>query len=229
MNLTLRHVPQFPHAWPVFAPGFITTARLRQVTFNAELRADIQRAAGRYNLAPALIASVLADERVRLNAADRIQDRVMRLANALPSVQGQRLLNLAERLCGRSAETFSLGRSQMKPTTLALLGHLGYLPVPTDPQGQRGLLLDNRRAPVLVAACLRATADHWRAGGVNIEGRPDVLGTLYSLGLTGPRGVHSHPQANARGGAIAAHARWLEERRIFCPAGVKAIAPAINV
>lgn len=221
MNLTLRHVPQFPHAWPVFAPEFITTARLRQVTFDAELRADIQRAAERYNLAPALIASVLADERVRLNAADRIQDRAMRLAYALPPVQGQRLLDLAERLCGRSAETFSLGRSQMKATTLALLGRLGYLPVPADSERRRGLLLDHRQAPVLVAACLRATADHWQAGGVNIESRPDVLGTLYSLGLTGTRGVHPHPQANARGGAIAAHARWLNERQVFGPAGAR--------
>lgn len=230
MNLTLRHVPQLLRPWPLLgATDFITTLRLRQVTFNAELRADIQQAGERYGVPAALIASVLADERVRLNVADRVQDRVMRLSLRLPDAGAGQLLGLAERLCGRSVDTFSLGRSQMKPSTLATLGRLGYLDVPAARIEQRAMLLDNRQAPRLVAACLRATADHWGACSVNIETRPDVLGTLYSLGLSGPRGVHPNPQANGRGEAIAAHARWLEEHKVFGPVGVKATAPAVRV
>ena len=38
------------------------------------------------------------------------------------------------------------------------------------------------------------------------------LGTLYSIGLEGRRGVHPNPQANARGRAIARYAARLEER-----------------
>ncbi|CAM3675285.1 TetR/AcrR family transcriptional regulator [Deinococcus saxicola] len=223
MNLTLRHVPHFPHFGPLLgATDFITTLRLRQVTFNAELRADIQQAGDRYGLPAALIASVLADEHVRLDGADRVQDKVMRLSLRLPNA-GSKLLNFVERLCGRSVDTFSLGHSQMKPVTLAALGRLGYLEIPADRIERRRLLLDNRQAPVLVAACLRATADYWQAGGVNIESRPEVLGTLYSLGLKGPCGVHPHPQANGRGGAIAAHTCWLEERQMFSAVGTLAV------
>ncbi|MFC3832906.1 MULTISPECIES: hypothetical protein [Deinococcus] len=186
--------------------------RLRQVTFDAPARAAIRQAAGRYQMPAPLIASVLADERTRLDVLDRVQDSLMRLSARLPEPASRALLAALEWVCRRPVDSFSLGRAQMKSATLAWLGHLGYLDVPEAPAGRRRMLLDDPLAPTLVAACLRATADHWHARGVSLERRPEILGTLYSLGLTGGRGVHAHPQPSARGQAIADHARWLEGR-----------------
>lgn len=163
-----------------------------------------------YALPAPLIAAVLADEQVRLDTSDRLQDVLMRLCVALPEGTGFDLRRWGERLAGRPAETFSLGRAQMKVGTLRQLGELGYLlAVPADLPGQLRLLLDPLMAPHLVAACLRATADHWAARSVPILHRPDILGTLYSLGFEGRRGVHPHPEANERGQNIAIHAGWL--------------------
>lgn len=184
--------------------------RLRQVTFDSQTRHNIQQAAEEYRVQPGLIASILADERLRLDLADRVQDKLLRLGERLPEAWRARLLHLLEKALGRSAETFSLGQAQMKGTTLQRLATSSYVSVKDDVAARRALLLSRRQAPRLVAACLRATADHWQAGGVNLESRPDVLGTLYSIGLTGKQGVHAHPVATARGQAIADHARWLE-------------------
>ena len=193
------------------------TLRLRQITFDAQTRRDIQSAAEQYQIPSALIASILADERVRLDLADRVQEKVLRLSLKLPTGVAGPLVAAVERVCGRPVDTFSLGRAQMKTTTLNRLGETGYLNLPQTSLERRQLLLNDLQAPTLVAACLRATADHWQAGGVNIEGRPDVLGTLYSIGLTGTQGVHAHPQANARGRAIAAHAAWFTESTTHVP------------
>ncbi|WP_155300408.1 MULTISPECIES: hypothetical protein [Deinococcus] len=199
--------------------------RLRHVSFDASARADIQQAAGRYRVPAPLIASVLADERTRLDLFDRVQDRLMRLSLRLPTSASSALLAVLERICGRDVDTFSLGRAQMKSATLARLGALGYLNVPLSPVGRRKMLLDDALAPVLVAACLRATADHWHAHRVSLEGRPEILGTLYSLGLTGGRGVHPDPQPSARGQAIADHARWLTLRVAPWTSASQAAAP----
>lgn len=186
--------------------------RLRQVNFGEQARAATWQAAGRYRVPASLIASVLADERTRLDLLDRIQDTLMRLSVRLPHRASSALLAALERVCHRPVDSFSLGQAQMKPATLAWLGELGYLDVPEAPTGRRRMLLDDQAAPTLVAACLRATADHWHSGGVSLERRPEILGTLYSLGLTGERGVHAQPEPSARGQAIADHARWLEGR-----------------
>lgn len=183
--------------------------RLRQITFDAQTRHNILQAAEEYRVQPGLIASVLADERLRFDLADRVQDTALRLSERLPLPWREQFINLLEQALGRSAETFSLGQAQMKGTTLRKLATSGYLVVEDDESSRRALLLNRQQAPKLVAACLRATADHWQAGGVNLESRPEVLGTLYSIGMTGQQGVHAHPVATARGQAIAEHARWL--------------------
>lgn len=189
MAWRLRHAPVHPRAW-----------------------ATVQEAAQRYGVPDELIASVLADEQARRNLLDVGQDTALSFNFHAASGRATALQRQLERLSGRSVDTFSLGRAQMKPATLRRLGHLGYLEVPDHPDGQRRLLLDPAQAPHLVAACLRATADHWAARGVPILHRPEVLATLYSLGFTGARGVHPHPQASARGAAIARHAAWLAIR-----------------
>lgn len=191
-----------------------TTARLRKVKFDGAGKQAIHAAAERYGLPVSLITAVLADEQVRLDASDRIQNVLIHLCVAMPQSLESTLWRWSERLAGRSVQTFSLGRAQMKFGTLQRLGELGYLDVPAYPEAQLRLLLDPLAAPHLVAACLRATADHWAARGVPILHCPDILGTLYSLGFEGRQGVHSYPQASERGELIAAHARWLEEWRI---------------
>lgn len=183
--------------------------RLRQITFDSQTRHNIQQAAEEYCVPPGLIASILADERLRLDLADRVQDKLLRLSEQLPAPWRERLFHLLEKVLGRSADTFSLGQAQMKGTTLQWLARDGYLQVADTPSARRALLLNNREAPRLVAACLRATADHWQTHGVSIGNRPDVLATLYSIGLTGKQGIHAHPQANERGKVIAEHSRWL--------------------
>ncbi|GHF57853.1 hypothetical protein HNQ07_003964 [Deinococcus metalli] len=189
--------------------------RLRQVTFDRPATIAVHDAAARHGVSAALVASVLADERTRLDLADRVQNLVMRGACALPRRARHWLLEQVERACGRPVESFSLGHAQMKVATLTWLGIHGYLTVPASLDAKLDMLLDDARAPTLVAACLRATTDHWRAGGVDIAARADILGTLYSIGLTGAAGVHPEPRPNDRGAAIAAHARWLMTRPAF--------------
>jgi len=189
--------------------------RLRQVIFSAQAQHEIVQAAEQFKVPAALIASVLADERTRLDAADHLQSVLMRLSFTLSPRRADLLIAFIERVCGRSVESFSLGRAQMKGHTLIRLGKEGYLNVPVDARERRQLLLSDAQAPVLVAACLRSTADHWQRGGVNLLERPAVLGTLYSLGMTGVRGIHPDPQASGRGQAIAAHAERLSRQGRF--------------
>ncbi|GHF61591.1 hypothetical protein HNQ07_004180 [Deinococcus metalli] len=196
-------------------PSSWSHLRLRQVTFDRPALTAVHAAADQFDVSAALVASVLADERVRLDLADRVQDRVMRVTRTLPARARYWLVEQVERACGRPVESFSLGHAQMKVATLTWLGERGYLPVPASLDAKLAMLLDDALAPTLVAACLRATTDHWRAGGVDIAGRADILGTLYSIGLTGAAGIHLQPRPNVRGAAIAAHARWLSGRPAF--------------
>lgn len=199
--------------WPAFGwtevQQWRREMRLRQVIFGAQAQREIVQASEQFGVPAALIAGILADERVRLDAADHVQNALMRLSLVLPAGAENVLIGSLERLCGRSTDSFSLGRAQMKSATLARLGAEGYLRVPANSRQRRQLLLSDAQAPLLVAACLRSTADYWQRGGVDLLERPAVLGTLYSLGLTGKRGVHAEPQASWRGQSIAAHAKWL--------------------
>ncbi|WP_216326117.1 hypothetical protein [Deinococcus aestuarii] len=203
--------PDLPAGRPPAQPR-AHAARLRRVRFTSTDERATRNAADRYGVDATLIAAVLADEQVRLDGYDHLQQILLRLTVSLPERPAAALRRLAGWLAGRPVETFSLGRAQMKVGTLRRLGALGYLEVPPDLPAQLRLLLDPLAAPHLVAACLRATADHWAGAGVPIAHRPEILATLYSLGFTGRRGVHVHPQASERGRLIAEHATWLRTR-----------------
>ncbi len=196
-----------PVLWP--KPSAWMVLRLRLVVFDAPTREQIHLAADEFGMSAELIASVMADEYVSRDGWDLIQDALMRLGLHLNGGVSAVYWWLLERACGRPVESFSLGRAQMKTGTLRRLGSLGYLDLPETAQGQWRLLLSDRSAPRLVAACLRATTDHWAEHGVFIRHRAEVLATLYSLGFTGPRGVHAAPEASSRGLNIARHADWL--------------------
>lgn len=165
------------------------------------------RAARRYRVDAGLVAAILADEAARWGVADQLQHGWARLICALPARPAQRLIHLTEMLLRRPLGTHSLGRAQMKLSTLREVARSGLIDLPASPQAQVRVLLDPQTAPPLVAARLRQTLDHWQAGGVDLTRRPEILGTLYSLGLSGQAGVHPRPQPNHRGLKIAAAAR----------------------
>ncbi|WP_161882505.1 DUF1402 family protein [Deinococcus alpinitundrae] len=164
-------------------------------------------AARRYQVDAGLIAAILADEAARWGLADQLQHHWAQLICALSRRPAERLIQLTETLLRRPLGTHSLGHAQMKPATLHELAHSGLIRLPAHPQDQIRLLLDPQTASSLVAARVRQTLETWQAGGVDLGHRPEILGTLYSLGLSGKSGVHPHPLPNRRGLKIAAAAQ----------------------
>ncbi len=70
----------------------------------------------------------------------------------------------------------------------------------------RKLLEDDKMAPTLIAARVRKTIDCWKNDPkhVDISDKPDVLASLYSIGLYNPeKGATLNPEANNREKAIA--------------------------
>ena len=178
------------------------------------LRAEIN-AAGTADVSPGMIAAILADENRRRDTWDAVQDIE---AGFIIWYEG-----LVERFevaawgatTGKSVETQTFGAAQMQPQVVQELVDGGYLSTPANWTGDEldrslELLTDDAQAPTLVAARLQQTVDHWRAGGVDISGRPEILGTLYSIGLHSSAGVHPDPHPNQRGTAIAATIPRLE-------------------
>ncbi len=198
-----------PEFWP--KPSAWMALRFRLVRFDALTREQIHLAAEEFGVSEELIASIMTDESVRRDGWDLMQEALVGLGLRLQGRVAALYWQALEWACRRQVASFSLGRAQMKTWTLQKLGSWGYLDLPETAQEQWRLLLSDRNAPRLVAACLRATVDHWAEHGVSIGHRTDVLATLYSLGFTGPRGVHANPEASSRGLHIARHADWLAE------------------
>lgn len=69
-------------------------------------------------------------------------------------------------------------------------------------------LLDPSMATYLVAARIKQTMDWWKSGAngtrpsVDLSNRPEILVTLYSIGLQSDRGVNSTPKVSDRGAEI---------------------------
>ena len=173
-------------------------------------RYRIERAARRFGVAPGLVAAILADELRRRNLWDHGQDILAQWLLDLPTPLSVVLQQVAEYLTGRPLDDQSFGLAQTKPATLRELDEAGVLPVPRDLRLQLALLLRWEYTPLLIAARLRQILDYWTAGGVDLSRQQEVLATLYSLGLTGRRGVHPHPVANSRGKAVAEMARGFQ-------------------
>ncbi|GAP16462.1 DedA family protein [Levilinea saccharolytica] len=168
-----------------------------------------QAAAQAQDVPAALVLAVLLDEAQRYDRWDRLQDAAMRLVLGAPRAFQTLLRRVWQILSGKALEDQSFGPSQMTLRVQRELTESQYLPALTEP-GWQGLLRrgqDETQAAHLVAARLRQIRDHWQAQGVDLSQQWDVLGTLYSIGLTSERGIHAHPQANHRGQAIAAAAQ----------------------
>jgi len=149
-------------------------------------------------ITPELIAAVLEYERTHRNIIDGLQDIeakfIMWYEGKLEDIEVF-LLNKTLAMFGQSFETISFGSVQMNPEVVKELVIKGYIAKPENwDTDQRDvilkLLLDEKKAPELVSARLEQIYDHWIQGGVDISGRPDVLGNLYGIGLEGQKGVH---------------------------------------
>ncbi|MDY6994141.1 MAG: hypothetical protein SVR94_16265 [Pseudomonadota bacterium] len=102
----------------------------------------------------------------------------------------------------------SLGPAQMKPSVVEDLVAAGLIVQPIHWEKKKSeiiqsWLLDPQKSAQLVAARLEHIVRHWAKGGVDISDKPQILATLYSLGLVGQAGIHDNPQANERGEKIA--------------------------
>ena len=101
--------PRISTIWPRLSRRW-RLLRLRQVRYGTRASANILAASQRFGVSAPLIASVLADERTRLDAADHVQDWLLRLSLRLPERLAKSLLSALERGFGRSMDSFSLGR-----------------------------------------------------------------------------------------------------------------------
>ncbi|WP_375765762.1 hypothetical protein NR798_29135 [Archangium gephyra] len=169
-----------------------------------DLRSQITRAANQYTVNRDLVAAIIYDELTRRDWKDDAQDiEAGAFLMAQGVTKGVHLLALT----AMRIEDQSFGISQMNVGTVYELVAAGLIPTPNgwtyNKLDQTLLLLLNKEmAPTLVAARLRQTIDYWKnwkKGGVDISNRPEILGTLYSKGLTGDNGVNPNPQPNARG------------------------------
>lgn len=175
----------------------------------ARLRQKIKDAAAQHNVDPNLVAAILADEAKRRGLDDALQDTEARFIIAYEGLLERGEVAMWETVTGESLANTSFGASQMNASTLQDMVDQGRIPAPAGWNGDKldktlEMLLSDDLAPTLVAARLRQTIDHWASGRVNIANRPEILGTLYSLGLHGRSGINPNPQANERGNGIAA-------------------------
>jgi hypothetical protein len=173
------------------------------------LRSQINAAASAHGVDARLVAAILLDEYNRRGLEDSLQDTEAQFIIAYEGALERAEVGLWESTVGDLATT-SFGASQMNLNVVEELVDKGYVNKPADwdtdhLDSSLRLATDNNMAPTLVAARVHQTIDHWKASGVDISTRPEILGTLYSMGLTGRSGVNPNPQPNARGTQIAGY------------------------
>lgn len=159
-----------------------------------------------------LIGAIMLDELQRRDWLDDIQDiesRFLNLAYTRPLKHLGRWL-LSTLL--KPVEDISLGPAQMKPTVVEDLIQEQLIAKPANWDKHPidiavKWLLDPHKSAELIGARLEQIVRHWAKGGVDISDKPEILGTLYSIGLVGQAGINDHPQANERGKTIAKELR----------------------
>ena len=176
---------------------------------------SISAAAEKFRVDPSLLAAILVDEITRVDVWDRLQNFI---AGGIIRTRGrvqQFVIRLWQKLSREEIGTQSFGLAQMNVNTIKELIRKGYFEPPEgyveDPlPAVLRMLEDDNAAPGLVGAQVRHTIDHWLQSGVDISQCPAICGTLYSIGLTGARGVHPHPEPNQRGLKIEEIARRMK-------------------
>jgi len=175
-----------------------------------QLRAQIRAAAAARNVDEALVAAILMDELNRRGPEDAIQDAEARFLIGYEGVFERVENTLWDAIPGMdSIQDTSFGSAQMNPSTLTDMVNGGHFDKPADwdtdrLDSQLRTLLNDNLAPALIAGRARQIIEHWKNnGGADLTNRPEIIGTLYSIGLQGRSGVHNNPQPNSRGTAIA--------------------------
>ena len=167
---------------------------------------------------PSWVSGILLDELINRDFVDNNQDKQLReymnSTNPIPD----------------SALNTSYGLAQMNLSVAIEVIEKGYLPKPNgwsnDKNVQKKIaadyLLDDSKAPILVAARIQEIYEHWtvkknnplpnqiRAYLVNdLKTQPEIFGSLYSIGLenvkTNPR--LKEPNSNTRGKTIGIYSR----------------------
>jgi hypothetical protein len=170
------------------------------------LRTQINAAARAQGVDASLVAAILLDEYNRRGFEDSVQDTEAAFIIAYEGWLEDAEVGMWEATMGDLATT-SFGDSQMTLNVAEELVNRGYVDEPADWDSDHldsslKLVTDSNMAPTLVAARVHQTIDHWQNGGVDISTNYAVLGTLYSMGLTGRSGINPNPQPNARGTQI---------------------------
>lgn len=158
-----------------------------------------------------LIGAIMLDELQRRDWLDHIQDIESRFLNSYT----RPLKNMGRWLLSRMLkpiDDISLGPAQMKPSVIEDLIQEELVAKPENWDNQKidisiKWLLDPHKSAELIGARLEQMVRHWAKGGVDISNKPEILGTLYSIGLVGRTGVNPNPQANERGEKIATELR----------------------
>ena len=166
-----------------------------------------------------LIGAIMLDELQRRDWLDNIQDIESRFLN---SAYTKPLKNFGRWLLStmlKPIDDISLGPAQMKPTVVEDLIREQLIATPENWDKHKiditiKWLLDPPKSAELIGARLEQIVRYWAKGGVDISNKPEILGTLYSIGLVGQAGVNDHPQANERGEKIANELR-LRVRQIL--------------
>lgn len=197
---------------------------------------EINSASAQNGVSTGIIAGILLDENRRYDFFDGLQDIEADFLILYEGWLEDLETFLWENTTGEDLLDTSFGQAQMNLGTIQDLIENGYLDEPDgwdDEDNRQDILLqlaeNESRAAELVAARLKQTIDHWNAGGVDISNLDDILGTLYSLGLTGASGVNDDPQPNERGTTIAEYADALSDLLLEgCAQGWDAYQEAAN-
>jgi len=183
-----------------------------------ELKERIVSAGTRYEVSKYLIGAILLDEAQRFNSIDKLQDFLARIVINYPNLIGSFFIYALEIIFLDKIEDQSFGLSQMNVGTLIALK--GYLNFKLEGNNKIELiskcleiLLTESLAPELVSAMIRKTIDHWNDQNIDIQNRTGICGTLYSIGIEGPKGIHNNPQPNKRGLKIKEMAEYLEKTK----------------
>lgn len=156
------------------------------------LRDQIKAAAVEFNISAEIVGAILLDELKRRSLEDDIEEI---LALIFP-----RLVYFAD---------WSIGVAQIKPKTAENI-YKSILKQQHPPQIIVKSLLDSGNSCRLIAAYIRQIINLWKSTyppaektDINADGAK-LVGTLYSIGEMGSRGINASPQFNRRGEAIVA-------------------------
>lgn len=157
----------------------------------SELSTEIQVAASRYQVDPALVAAILFDELNRRNkhyfepSGSRDEAWIYTGDDSLTLALTQVNPKLAV------TQNWSVGIAQMTPTTAHEVSG-------REKQFLAQVLLNERKAIELVAAWVAKTIADWQAAYPQIKERPDLIATLYSMGYE-PEDIRGCPTFHPQG------------------------------